>query len=422
MKLSVVLGLQWGDEGKGKIVDLLAERAEVVARFQGGPNAGHTIVHGDKKFVLHLIPSGILNPGVECLIGNGVVVDPLRLIEEMKSLEEMGFDVEAGLRISLGAHLILPQHILVDEAAEKLSGAIGTTKRGVGYAYGDKVTRRGLRVVELIDDANWQDKVRANFLRHHPELEASGVHDEAIDKIIKQLEPTRDVLKRLAVDGPAWVWERLQQGKTTLAEGAQGSMLDIDHGTYPFLTSSNTTTGGVCTGLGVPPSAIGEVWGVVKAYTTRVGAGPFPTELLNETGEELRKAGNEFGATTGRPRRCGWLDLVALKRAINLCGVTKIALTKMDVLDDFDKIGVGIAYENGGGKEAPFPYTAEQFGKITPREITHPGWKSQTHGVTKWEDLPEKAQSYIAWIEEMTGVPVGLISTGSDRDHTIWRD
>lgn len=421
MAIDVVLGLQWGDEGKGKIVDLLAERSDVVCRYQGGPNAGHTVVHGDQRFVLHMIPSGILSPNAECLIGNGVVVDPSRLLGEMAKLEKAGVNARERLRISLAAHMILPQHILLDEQAEARRGAIGTTKRGVGFTYGDKVLRWGLRLAELLDDAHWRDSLRRNLERHLAALGPDFDLDDRLEDITARLAPAREVLRPLAVDGLAWLWERLRANKRLLAEGAQGAMLDIDHGTYPFLTSSNTTTGGVCTGLGVPPSAIGEVWGVMKAYTTRVGEGPFPTELTDAVGTRLRELGHEFGATTGRPRRCGWLDIVALRRAVALCGVTRLAVTKLDVLDDFDPIPVAVAYETHDGQLAPFPITAEQFAAVRPRFETLPGWKTPTRGITRWEELPRQARAYVTWIEEMLGVPAALISTGSDRRHTIWR-
>ncbi|MBN1478389.1 adenylosuccinate synthase [Candidatus Sumerlaeota bacterium] len=421
MPIDVVLGLQWGDEGKGKIVDLLTERVDVVARFQGGPNAGHTIVLGDKRFILHMIPSGILRSHTECLIGNGVVIDPLRLIEEIAALTDAGISTEGRLFVSKSAHVILPQHIMLDERAETGSGAIGTTKRGVGYAYGDKALRWGLRVADLID-SKWTMKLRRNFERHQGLHRLSDDPETTLREIFDRLAEARDVLAQLAVDGPAWIWRCNSAGKRILAEGAQGAMLDIDHGTYPFLTSSNTTTGGVCTGLGVPPRAIGEIWGVSKAYTTRVGEGPFPTEELGEMGETLRQAGSEYGATTGRPRRCGWLDVPALRRAVALCGVTKLALTKIDVLDDLDEIPVAVDYATPDGEEAVFPITAEQFAEVKPVLETQPGWKNRTHAARTWDDLPERAQQYVEWISELVGVPIAMISTGSDRQHTIRRD
>jgi adenylosuccinate synthase len=422
MAIDVVLGLQWGDEGKGKIVDLLAERADVVARYQGGPNAGHTVVHGDQKFILHMIPSGILSSHAECLIGNGVVVDPPRLLQEIETLRKAGVDAPARLRISLAAHMILPQHIMLDELAEGRRGAIGTTKRGVGIAYGDKVLRWGLRLADLLDDDHWQERLHRNLERHLPALGPDFDLDRQAKEIIERVAPSREILRPLAVDGPQWLWDRMRAGKRLLAEGAQGAMLDIDHGTYPFLTSSNTTTGGVCTGLGVPPSAIGQVWGVTKAYTTRVGEGPFPSEQINEQGEALRQTGNEYGATTGRPRRCGWLDVVVLRRTVALCGATKLALTKLDVLDQLAEIPVAVAYETESGQEAPFPQTAEDYARIRPRHRNLPGWQTSTRAATRWSDLPKKAQEYIAQVEEMVGVPIGLISIGSDRRHSIWRE
>lgn len=421
MPIDVVLGLQWGDEGKGKIVDLLAENVDVVARYQGGPNAGHTVVHGDRKFVLHMVPSGILSPHAECLIGNGVVVDPERLLQEFDKLGAADVDVPARLRLSHAAHLILPQHTMLDEMAERLRGAIGTTKRGVGFAYGDKALRWGLRLADLLDDAHWIDRLRSNLERHALALGPAFQLERELARIAERLEPARIKLRALAVDGPAWLWERMGQGKRILAEGAQGTMLDIDHGTYPFLTSSNTTTGGVCTGLGVPPSAIGEVWGVIKAYSTRVGEGPFPTELTGPEGEALRQHGNEFGATTGRPRRCGWFDAVIGRRSVALTGTTKIALTKLDVLDDLAEIPLATSYRDPKGEAAPFPQTAEQFAAIRPQTETIPGWKCSTRGIQEWGKLPRAAQAYVARIEELLGVPVALISTGSDRSHTIWR-
>jgi adenylosuccinate synthase len=422
MPLDVVIGLQWGDEGKGKVVDLLAEGADVVARYQGGPNAGHTIVRGGRTFVLHLIPSGILSGRAECLIGNGVVIDPARLITEIEALEAAGFNARERLRVAAGAHVILPQHVLLDEQAERRRGAIGTTRRGVGYAYGDKMLRWGLRVADFIDDATWQEQVRWNLDRHRPSLGDREDPETMLREVLDRLAPTRATLRSMAVDGPAWLWERLRAGKPALAEGAQGAMLDIDHGTYPFLTSSNTTIGGVCTGLGVPTSAIRDVWGVVKAYSTRVGEGPFPTELKSGVGESLRDHGREFGATTGRPRRCGWLDMVAVRRAVALCGVTRLALTKLDVLDSFEEILIATEYETDSGESAPFPQTSREFQSIRPRFESLPGWRLSTKGVVSWDELPAPAREFIERIEELAEVPIGLVSTGSDRDHTLLRN
>jgi len=415
-----ILGAQWGDEGKGKIVDLVTPRFSIVARYQGGHNAGHTVYVNGRKFVLRLIPSGILHPGVICVIGNGVVVDPKALLAEVDELVAAGIDVGSRIVISDKAHLILPYHRDLDLLSEARRGErkIGTTSRGIGPAYEDKIARRGIRVGDLADPAGLEQNVRANV-----DARNRLVQDTTMD--------AREVLVELAVHAARlkpWVRDislmlslAMKQGKAVLFEGAQGTLLDIDHGTYPYVTSSNASIGGVCTGLGVPPKAIGGVLGVVKAYTTRVGEGPMPTELTGEMGNRLRDSGNEYGAVTGRPRRCGWYDAVVARYGARINGLDALALTKLDVLDGLDTIEICTAYTCGGRALTEFPSDLSQLAACTPVYESMPGWTTPTKGVRRYEDLPEAARKYIARLEEVSGVKAAIVSTGSERNDTILR-
>ena len=420
-KNRAVLGCQWGDEGKGKIVDLLAAKADVIGRFQGGANAGHTIVVGQSKYVLHLIPSGIIQPGKRCYIGNGVVLDPFGFEEELEFLREKNIDYTGRLFISPAANLVLPYHKLVDAVEERArgTGSIGTTMRGIGPAYVDKVARHGIRVVDLFAPdrlkkrLEYQHQIKAKYLE--------GSDDERADlnRTYDRLLQWAELVKPMLVDVSYELNMAHAAGKTILFEGAQGALLDVDLGTYPFATSSNTTIGGVLTGLGIGPHMIDEVVGVVKAYTTRVGAGPFPTELIDADGEDLRRLGDEFGATTGRPRRCGWLDLVALRHTTRINGVNSIAITKLDVLDEMDSIKVCTHYELHGKRFDQVPLDLAELNHVQPVYKTLPGWKAKSTGVTSFDDLPPNAQNYLNFVANDLGVEICLVSTGARRAETI---
>ena len=424
MSAAIVVGAQWGDEGKGKIVDLLSEKVDIVARYQGGANAGHTIVINGKKTVLHLIPSGILQPDVQCVIGNGVVIDPVALLEEIRMLEENGITIAGRLFISHRAHLIMPYHKMLDIAREKQSSAaIGTTGRGIGPAYIDKANRAGIRIVDLLNPGLFSEKLRQNIdeknavlkkIYHAAELNTEEIEAEYLSFDVK-IDP-------YITDTTLFLNQALAGGKRVLMEGAQGALLDLDHGTYPYVTSSNPTSGGACTGLGVPPTSISRIIGVVKAYCTRVGNGPFPTELLDATGERLRAEGSEFGATTGRPRRCGWLDLVALKYSVMVNGITEIALTKMDVLNVFPELRLCTGYVLNGKRLKTFPADCASLDNLELEYETVPGWNCSLTGMTTFEELPQAAQHYIRKIEEYTGTKVSIISLSPDRDDTIVRE
>lgn len=425
MSVAVIVGSQWGDEGKGKVVDLLSVDSEIVARYQGGANAGHTIVIEGKQYVLHLIPSGILSPNVKCVIGNGVVIDPVALMDEIKMLEDFGIDVKGRLFISHKAHLIMPYHKLLDQASEAQKtgkAAIGTTGRGIGPAYYDKYNRCGIRIVDLLDRKVFEEKLRANIAEKNTILEKIyGNSGLEVETIIDQYLEFDKLIDPYITDTTLLLNEAIKAGKSVFVEGAQGALLDVDHGTYPFVTSSNPTTGGACTGLGIPPTAITRVIGIVKAYCTRVGNGPFPTELNDPIGEKLRKEGAEFGATTGRPRRCGWLDLVALKYSVMINGISEIALTKLDVLDTFDEIKVCTSYKIDEKITQNFPADIPSLEKIEPQLISFKGWNSSLRGIKKYEDLPYATQTYIAFIEEFTGAKVSIVSVSPDRADTIIR-
>ena len=415
-----VLGAQFGDEGKGKIVDLMTPHFSIVARYQGGHNAGHTVYVNGRKFVLHLIPSGILHEGVLCVIGNGVVVDPQALFKEIEELAQLGIDVGDRLLISDKAHLILPYHRELDVLSEARRGErkIGTTSRGIGPAYEDKIGRRGIRVCDLVDTKALADEVSENVNARN-----RIIKDSTLDwrPVYDQLLAFGERMRRWTGDVSLVLDQARKSGKRILIEGAQGAMLDIDHGTYPYVTSSNATIGGACTGLGIPPKAIGGVMGVAKAYLTRVGEGPFPTELFGEMGNRLRESGQEYGASTGRPRRCGWYDAVAVRYAVRVNGIDSIALTKLDVLDGLDSIDLCTGYRVGDRVLTEFPSDINMQGPYTPVYESWPGWSTPTKGMRDYAQLPPEAKRYVARLEEVSGVPVGLISTGSDRNETIIR-
>jgi adenylosuccinate synthase len=421
----VIVGAQWGDEGKGKVVDLLAERAHAVIRFQGGNNAGHTIVRDGDTFKFHLIPSGILYPGKLCVIGNGVVVDPGVLSEEVDGLSKRGIDL-SGLRVSANAHLIMPYHLLLDHAGEAKLGKreIGTTKRGIGPCYADKASRLGIRVQDVLDGKILKEKISAAL-----EPKRQALREFSKDPRLDLHQMTEDYMAygdRLApyiADTPPIAWEGLDDGKLVVFEGAQGTLLDIDHGTYPFVTSSNPVAGAACTGAGVGPTAIDEVWGISKAYCTRVGAGPFPTELDDEIGERIREAGGEFGTTTGRPRRCGWIDLVALKYAVRVNGLTGLVLTKLDVLTGMDPIRVATSYVGPDGATfADFPYHQSVLHQATGNYVDLPGWEEDITEARSVDDLPANARAYLDFIEEQLGIPIVTIGVGPARDQIIWTE
>jgi adenylosuccinate synthase len=418
----VVLGTQWGDEGKGKIVDLLSRDADAVVRFQGGHNAGHTLVIDGEKTVLHLIPSGILQPGVECFIGNGVVLSLTALRHEIEKLEAKGLEVRSRIRISPSCAIIMPWHEMLDRAREEARGdrAIGTTCRGIGPAYEDKIARRGLRTSDLLNQDVLAEKIEHILEFHNFELTGRfGMEPLSAKEMLAEARELGTYFADQVADVSGRLYELRDAGKRVMFEGAQGSLLDIDHGTYPYVTSSNTTIGGVCTGAGIGPNAIDYVLGITKAYVTRVGGGPFPTELFDENGERLARRGDEFGATTGRPRRCGWLDAVALRRMVRLNGVTGFCVTKLDVLDGFDEIKICTAYRlDGEVLDAP-PLDSHSWADLEPVYETFPGWSETSRGATTLEELPENARDYLKAMEELCGAPVHIVSTGPDRAENI---
>ncbi|MDA0684678.1 MAG: adenylosuccinate synthase [Bacteroidetes bacterium] len=422
MPVTVVIGSQWGDEGKGKIVDLISQDIDIVARYQGGANAGHTICWEDKTFVLHLVPSGIFHEGVKCVIGNGVVIDPVAVMEEINMIRDLGYSVEGRLHISHNAHLIMPYHKKVEEARERWrdAGAIGTTGRGIGPAYVDKFARTGIRVVDLLD----RDVLRKKLLLSMEEKNAIlqnvyGAEKLDINAIIEEYVEFDKLIDPFVTDTTDLLCSALRDGKNVLAEGAQGSLLDVDFGTYPFVTSSHPTVGGCCTGLGVPPTSINRVIGIVKAYSTRVGNGPFPTELLDDQGDELRTTGGEFGATTGRPRRCGWLDLVALRYTSMINGFTDLAITKLDVLSNLEEIKVCTGYKVNGSSTNRFPNDIRTLEQVEPEYETFPGWGTDITGVTSMDDLPTEARDYLTFMSDFLGVRASIVSSGPKREQTI---
>jgi len=419
----IILGSQWGDEGKGKVVDLFSERFDIVARYQGGHNAGHTVFIGDQKFVLKLVPSGILR-GKQAVIGNGLVLDPAALLEEIDMLEAAGIAVRENLCISDRAHVLFPAHRMMEKLSEARPGrvSIGTTSRGIGPCYEDKMGRRGVRVACLLDresfrahfDSLMQEKVAiARALGVDEEIDVAGIRG--------RYEAFAERIRPMVCDTALLLAEALRAGKAVLFEGAQGSMLDIDHGTYPFVTSSSATAGGACTGTGVPPTRIHGVIGVAKAYITRVGGGPFPTEALDGAGERIRHRGKEFGAVTGRPRRCGWFDAPLARYTAAINGFDSIVITKLDVLDEFDQIPVCVGYRLDGKEIEGMPATVEQIARLEPAYECLPGWKSETFGMVSYDELPVKAKDYLAFLENRTGVEIGCISTGPERHQTIVR-
>ena len=421
----VIVGAQWGDEGKGKVTDLLAEQAELVVRFQGGNNAGHTIVRGEEEFKLHLIPSGILHPGTTCMIGNGVVIDPRILIDELDGLRRRGVTT-SNLRISANAHLIMPYHVLLDTAGEAQLGSlkIGTTRRGIGPCYSDKAARLGIRVQDMLDEKILRKKIMAAMepkrqsLRPHAKDPALDLHAMTEEYVTygHRLEPHIADTARLC-------WDALDAGREVLFEGAQGVLLDLDHGTYPFVTSSNPVAGSACVGAGVGPRDIDEVWGITKAYSTRVGSGPFPTELDDGVAEHLGRVGAEVGTTTGRSRRCGWLDLVALRYAVRLNGMTGLAITKLDVLSGLDPLRVAVRYRGSEGATfEQFPYHQSVLHHAAPEYVELEGWEEDLGECRSEEDLPEAARQYLRYISEFVGVPVKLVGVGPARDQVIWSE
>ncbi|MCB0702254.1 MAG: adenylosuccinate synthase [Candidatus Kapaibacterium sp.] len=424
MSVKVIVGAQWGDEGKGKIVDLLSVNADIVARFQGGANAGHTIVIDNKKYVLHLIPSGILNPITKCVIGNGVVIDPVALMEEIEMLKSHNIDVSGRLFISHKAHLIMPYHKMMDTVREShnTDKSIGTTGRGIGPAYIDKAKRTGIRIVDLLDRKDFEEKLRYNISEYNEVLTKIYGHDELdVDAIVEKYIEFDKLIDPYVTDISTLLNIYIAEGKEILVEGAQGALLDLDHGTYPFVTSSNPTSGGACTGLGIPPTKVDEIIGIVKAYTTRVGNGPFPTQLDDEVGKQLATIGHEFGATTGRPRRCGWLDLFALKYSVMINGISNIVLTKLDVLDGLEEIKVCTGYTINGKTLNSFPVDMQKFNNIELVYKSFKGWKTDTTQFKSYSAFPSEVKDYIDFIEEFTGARVSMISVSPDRNDTIVR-
>ncbi|GMU85567.1 MAG: adenylosuccinate synthetase [Ignavibacteriales bacterium] len=423
MRVTVLVGSQWGDEGKGKIVDLLSEKFEIVVRYQGGANAGHTVEIGSKKYVLHLIPSGILRDDVVCVIGNGVVIDPVALLDEIALLESHGISVKGRLFISHNAHLIMPYHKLLDSISESGKVKIGTTGRGIGPCYIDKYARKGIKIIDLLYPKILEEKIRQNLEEKNLLLKnIYNVEELDVEKIIAQYLEFDKQIDVYIKDVPAYLNQAIEEGKSVLLEGAQGALLDVDHGTYPFVTSSNPTSGGACTGTGIPPNKVTDVIGIVKAYTTRVGEGPFPTELPDQEGEELRQQGNEFGATTGRPRRCGWFDAFLVRYSALINGITSVAITKLDVLSMFDEIKVCTGYEFEGKLLKSFPTDFQKLSSVKPVYVTLPGWKEDISGCSSYNQLPENAKKYLRYISEAAGITVSIISVGPKRESTFVTD
>lgn len=422
MSVRIIIGAQWGDEGKGKIVDMLSDNVSWVARYQGGANAGHTLKIEGRTFVLHLVPSGIFHPHVHCVIGNGAVIDPGALIDEINAIKELGVVVDERLTVSATAHVILKYHKVLDHARERYKGdqKIGTTGRGIGPAYVHKTARMGIRMMDLLDPELLREKINANVddinailatLSHAPISDTDDILQEALD--------WGDILRPYLADTGKLLHTAWKKGENILLEGAQGSLLDVDHGTYPFVTSSSPTSGGACIGSGLPPTSITHVMGIAKAYCTRVGNGPFPTELFGETGDRIREIGHEFGATTGRPRRCGWIDLVALAYAVRINGINELAITKLDVLDSFDEIKLCTAYKLDGTQTADFPMRLADFERIEPVYATLPGWQQSTRECSTTDDVPVNMAGFIKFIEGYLEVPVRILSTGPGRNETL---
>ncbi len=421
MANTILVGAQWGDEGKGKVIDVLTEQADVVVRYAGGNNAGHTVLVGRTRYVLHLVPSGILRRGKLCVIGNGVVVDPVSLVEEIQGLRRLGVRVDKNLVVSETAHVVFPYHRELDAQREVLKGKdkIGTTKRGIGPAYGDKAARVGLRMIDLINPERLAEKLEGRIRENNEVLKALGARPLSFRRVLEQYRRAGKFLKPFLGNTVVLLHEMMRRGKDILFEGAQGTFLDIDHGTYPYVTSSNTTAGGACTGSGVPPHRMDRVVGVMKAYTTRVGEGPLPTENA-EIAELLHAMGREFGATTGRPRRCGWFDAVATHQAAMVNGLDEVAVTNLDGLDTLETIKVCIAYRHGGRRFDTVPNDAELLVACEPVYAEFPGWRTPTSGARRWKDLPARARAYLRAIAELTGARLSLVSVGPGRSQTIF--
>jgi len=421
MANTILVGAQWGDEGKGKIIDVLTERADIVVRTQGGNNAGHTVLIDKQKYVLHLVPSGILRHGKKCVIGNGVVIDPPALVEEIEGLKRLGVRVDGNLFISETAHIVLPYHRLLDEQREARKGKnkIGTTKRGIGPAYADKAARTGLRMIDLVDADRFAELLRDRIRENNEVLKAFGAKPLSFSKVQAAYREAGDKLRCFVTNTVVMLNEAVQQGKDILFEGAQGTFLDIDHGTYPFVTSSNTTAGGACTGSGVPPNRMHKVVGVMKAYTTRVGEGPFPTESA-EIGDMLHALGREFGATTGRPRRCGWFDSVVTRQAVMINGIDELAVTNLDGLDTLEQIKVCVGYRHGSRLYTHVPNDGRVLKECQPVYEEFQGWQCPTSGARSWEDLPVRARRYLKAIAELSGAKLSIVSVGPDRVETIF--
>jgi adenylosuccinate synthase len=420
MSVTVLVGSQWGDEGKGKIVDILSEKFDIVARYQGGANAGHTVEIGEKQYILHLIPSGILRAGVKCVIGNGVVIDPQALLDEIKILEDNGIKVEGRLFISHNAHLIMPYHKLLDSISESGKNKIGTTGRGIGPCYIDKFDRKGIRIVDLLNRDVLEKKLRKNV--EEKNILLKKLYDDKgfdIDDIIKEYISFDEAIDSYVTDVPLLLNDAIKEGKNILLEGAQGTLLDVDHGTYPFVTSSNPTSGGASTGSGIPPNKIDNVFGIVKAYTTRVGNGPFPTELTDEVGEKLRKEGAEFGATTGRPRRCGWFDAFLVRYSAMINGIDTVAITKLDVLSIFEEINVCVGYKLKGKLLKSFPSDVDRLSSVIPVYETVDGWMEDISECKSYDELPQKTKEYLKFISDQANIKIEIISVGPKRRQTF---
>ncbi len=424
-KVIVVIGAQWGDEGKGKIVDLMAERFDVVARYQGGHNAGHSVKVGDKSYALHLIPSGIIHPGKTCVLGNGMVIDPIAFFAEADRLTAQGLSVTPDrVKVSTRAHLILPYHRALDHTSEERLGneKVGTTLRGIGPAYEDKAGRRGIRVADAMNAEVLRSRIERNIADANLIIREYRGTELKPDEVFKEIAPLAERMQAFVTDTTHFINRAVREGQSVLVEGAQATLLDVDHGTYPFVTSSNTTSGGVCAGLGLAPQKIGGVLGIVRTYSTRVGEGPFPTEMLEgeeEIGQLIRERGHEYGVSTGRPRRCGWFDAFATRYAAEINGFDTVALTKLDILDALDEIKVCVGYRRGGAECESFPAVSQELREVEPVYETLPGWRTSTEGVTELEQLPAAARAYVEFISAQIGVPVGLVSTGPERTQTI---
>ncbi len=423
MSVTVLVGSQWGDEGKGKIVDILSEKYEIVVRYQGGANAGHTVEIGDKKYILHLIPSGILRDKCICVIGNGVVIDPSALLEEIKFLENLGIKVDGRLFISQNAHLIMPYHKLLDSINESGDKKIGTTGRGIGPCYIDKFARKGIKIVDLLNRKSLELKIRENIAEKNILLKKLYDQKELeVEAIVKEYLEFDSAIDKYIKDVPSFLNQSIIDGKSILMEGAQGALLDVDHGTYPYVTSSNPTSGGACTGSGIPPTKITSVVGIVKAYTTRVGNGPFPTELLDDDGEKLRKIGAEFGATTGRPRRCGWFDAFLLNYSRMINGIDSTAITKLDVLSEFENIKVCVGYEYNGKKLKTFPTDFERLNNVKTIYEVLPGWNKDLSSCKHYDELPGATKDYLSFISKHSKLKIDIISIGPKRQQTFFVD